>query len=201
MLVITSWERAAKGLANTPDSPQKIEAYATLASLYYQLGRLERSILFYEKAIDLMERYDQKIGYCATIANYGSILRELRGSSVAIPFYEKAIDCSLLAEDTLLTNRVKKNLSELKYEVGAYQQAYDLLRNYMVFQDSMLEKNYKDQLAKLSMEYETEKQSSQIKSLKLQNFRRTRERNYLVYNYRPPNQKWWNLKRWLPWDS
>ncbi len=173
-------DRAFRIYESTNDSRSKIEGLVSLAGLTFSLGYWERSRDLFQQVLQLQEESGYLFGYCRVLNNYAAVVKELEGPRNAIPIFEKALSCTQEFEDAYLASRIKRSLSDSYYRTGDFQTAYDYLDDYQVFQDSLQQKNYQEELSRLSAEYHAEKQALEIKSLELNNLKRTRERNFLI---------------------
>lgn len=178
-LVLPLIDRASRIFEASNSDREKIEGLSNLAGLSYSLGYLERARSFFEEALDIQTESGMLSGHCRILNNYAAVVSELEGVGAAIALFEEALACAQQFEDLHQANTLKRTLSSSYYKTGNFQKAYDYLDAFQQMQDSLQQQEYQEQLSRLSAEYEAEKQASAIKSLEIDNFKRTRERNFL----------------------
>lgn len=164
----------------TKNKQEIATCYAGLATLHRNTKNYEQAEIYYLQALEINEAIGNKIKIARNLNNMGRMYLEQEKPDKALPLLERALDLAKQAESTIFVQYLSRDLAQAYEQKGDYEAAY---QNHLVFsglRDSFLGEEYRQNLARLKVEYEDEQKEATISGLELRNQLRTRERNLIL---------------------
>jgi diguanylate cyclase (GGDEF)-like protein len=134
------------------------------------------------RALKISEDLGEKVGICASMANVGSIYRELKMYDKAILYLDKGLK---LAEEIKSKNAMRVlylAYSEMYSETGENKKALEFYKMHVDVKDNIFTERSSKKIAEMQTKYESDKKEKEIELLKKDNIiEQSRKRMLLIF--------------------
>lgn len=137
-----------------------------LAVIYKRNGEIQKSIIFYEKALRYFEAKKNHENMAIIQNNLGYLYQKTGNDANAIGYFRKALINGKLADMLKVQKNAHKGLSNSLRNVGQFEEALEHFTRYASIQDSIVQTELIEKVAKYQELYESEKRIKEIKELK-----------------------------------
>lgn len=144
------------------------EIYQKIAEAHFFMSRLDTALEYYQKALDIYERVDNRQGIGLSYLGMGKINIEMDNSEEAESYLEKALAIALQYTYGELARDSYQELSKLYEYRGNYREALRLHKKLKMLEDSLFSEKKNEQFAKLQLLHETEQKDADIRLFKQQ---------------------------------
>ncbi|OQX79243.1 MAG: hypothetical protein B6D61_03900 [Bacteroidetes bacterium 4484_249] len=169
----------SKGISN---------AYHNLGRSYFYLGEYTKSLEYYNKTLEI----DKKLGIAnsKTLNNIAQVYIELDYYNQALKYLNKALEIAKKNNQFNNLKDIYQNFSVCYELAGKYENAYRNHILYYLYDDSLKQQMYSNNLEEIHSRHEIEKKQKEIEKLNLesklaleQKDYEIRRRNYLIYSF------------------
>ena len=147
------------------------DTYWAYASLYRKINRNDLATKYYKEFIEKSKSFNDNKALARAYWAYASFLNEIKNYDEAIINYKKVT--SILEKEKNTDFNIISNcyyyLSTIYKSKKENELAYEALENYVTYQDSLDQKNNKQQFNELEIKYQSEKKEQEIELLKAKN--------------------------------
>ena len=146
-------------------SPNSIEYASALngrGNAYKNGGLLDKALIDYEEAYQIVEALDHQGGISAVSANLSDIYLRKKNYQKALPYVQKAVD--LMEANGYWANILEnyQNISHIYENLGDYKHSTKYLKKYNFARDSLATVDQDVAVVELRTKYETEKKEVMI---------------------------------------
>lgn len=157
-----------------------LDPISNIGNLYYQQGNSQRAVEFYEKALALAQREDNRISILTLLNNLGEVYTQAGQTDKAIPNLRQGLELSHELQAFIHEPALLKNLATNYARQGKYREAYETSVKYDLARERIYGEESSRKIAQMEMalllaEKETEMEALQrddeMKTLALQRTR------------------------------
>ncbi|MCB0668197.1 MAG: tetratricopeptide repeat protein [Saprospiraceae bacterium] len=148
--------------------------------LFYQMGKPQDAIPLLENASARMKLTGNRRGYLTALINLGQALNDLRQYERSAELLQEAY--SSLTQDGFqhLAQSCREAYAEALYHTGKGENAYQLLNEYRIIQDSIKSEATSRTINDLEIQYQTAEKEKQLLEQKIALAQKTKQRNLLM---------------------
>ncbi|MEO1258467.1 MAG: ATP-binding protein [Bacteroidota bacterium] len=151
-----------------------------LANLYNEQNKSELAEEYFQKALETNDITKNKFSRISTLEGMANLADRAADHQQAIKLRKEAV---LLAREVGSLGQEKglfNNLYNSYQQTGDYENALIALEQYVELKDSLENVESQKRVDELKTQFETEQKESEIEKLKLEEAKRTQERNLLI---------------------
>src|SRR5581483_201638 len=144
------------------------DSYFNLGVAYDHVGDLARSLEYLREAVHMREQIQDQRGLIAALNSMGSVFRRMDLLKEAREALRRAIEIGSsvdVPEERLDTYR---EMSQLEAASGDYRKALELYQQYAAGRETFFDETSARRLARLQVQFETERREQEIKLLRKQ---------------------------------
>jgi DNA-binding response OmpR family regulator/signal transduction histidine kinase len=165
------------------DNHFRINVLGNVGSIYIHGNELDKALPFLNTGLAIAQKQRDKSGEAFMNLNFGKLYSKLNDLNKAEKFLLTCEDLSLQIDDKKYLMEAYEALVELKTKAGKIQQASEYQTKYNKVKVSILNPDKAHQIAKLALEYETEKKERAIKLLEHEKEIQSTWKNILVVGF------------------
>ena len=154
--------------------------YAGLASLHREIEDYEQAEVYYLQALAINEQTGNILQITRNLTNMARLYTRQGKPDEAIARLTEARLLAIEMGSPIFEEYIHHDLAEAYEAKGDYQAALLNYRAYTSLRDSMQGEEYRENMARLRTEFETEQKEKTIETLKLKSSRRALERNLFI---------------------
>ena len=139
------------------------ESYLGVAGVLEDQNNLDSSFYYLNLSLNETQELEYPLGESQQYLSLARVLRRLGDKKGARLNFEKFNAINKELDEPVLDEQYLRQLSELEYDVGNYQKAYDLLFEGSELHDSLNSLDHQKLIQSLEVEYETQKKVVEIK--------------------------------------
>jgi signal transduction histidine kinase len=178
--------RQAAALADTFGAPVAIaKAYHLLSVNYTALGKPDSGIYAAKKALDFARETDRQL-YIMALLDLSDAYHDKKEYSKEEALLQAALKEFNEVDNITFGRNVYEKLSQSKYALGKYKEAYDLNVISETYKDSMFSKQNREAVAALEVQYQTAEKEKELVSRQLQltnkNLQLQKSNQYIMYS-------------------
>ena len=149
------------------DSAKMAAIISRMAYNFYEAGNLSRSLDYYLKNIEFLNKIDFR-GYLENqYGNIGNIYRDRKQYDLAIENYNKSIDIALEERSIYNLSWVYHDLAELYAKQNKYEKAYESMQKAREYSDTLAMMHYREGLAREISRREDIKRQKELEILNM----------------------------------
>jgi signal transduction histidine kinase len=145
--------------------PAQAQAYQNQAALLKRANRFEEALESEKNAIALLEQIGDQGKLAARYTQVADIYRQMQDSVKAATWYGKAEQLARQLNQKPLLQDVFLAKSNFYKSWNDFPSAYEYLRLFQTYKDSILDETTKASISELQIQYETEKKDLQLAQL------------------------------------
>ena len=145
--------------------PAQAQAYQNQAALLKRANRFEEALESEKNAIALLEQIGDQGKLAARYTQVADIYRQMQDSVKAATWYGKAEQLARQLNQKPLLQDVFLARSNFYKSWNDFPSAYEYLRLFQTYKDSILDETTKASISELQIQYETEKKDLQLAQL------------------------------------
>ncbi len=138
------------------------QSYNNIGTTYFNQSNYSMALRYYQEG--LMWRIKGKAPYAGVVESYiniGKTFNKLQNKSLAGQYLKKAFYLGDSLKNPTLTQRASMVLKDINYDLGDYKKAMEYLIFYYMINDSLYGIKKKDEVANLTLDYETDQKLTQ----------------------------------------
>lgn len=144
----------------------KAICFDCIGNVYKKTGELEKALEYYQKALTIDVKHGDRYFECVSYNNIGEIQTQFGEYSNAMDNLQKALEYSLEMGSKMQIMNAYRNLSVLFEKTNLHEKALEYYKKSVVYKDSVLNEDNNQNIAKLQILYDSEKQLREIEVLK-----------------------------------
>lgn len=137
-------------------------SWSNIAGVYGLKGNFEKSREYFNKSLQKRIEWADSIGIAENFTQLGEVLVAEKKWNIASPFFHKSLFISTKKKYRNLTQYNYKILSDLFKKLNNTDSALYYFEQYSLVKDSIHSIEIKEKIAKLNIEYQTEKKEKEI---------------------------------------
>jgi len=138
------------------------DAFNNIAVIYNEQADYEKALQSQQRSLEIRERLGDKKGVIFSTANIGNILYEQGKVKESKQFHLTALDLAIRAGIKGSVSDAYKALSQCDSALGDYKGAYQYLKLFKLYHDSLFNEEGAKESAQLNARYESEKKDTEI---------------------------------------
>lgn len=138
------------------------DEYSNLASVSIQMGRHQQAIQYENKSLEVRQKIGDRKGICISLTNLGSAYGAVGEYDRAIGYLLASVDSAQVLGDLSEVVYSQSLLSTYYEQAGQYKKALEAEKAYATLQDSLFGQQKQQQMARLQVEFETERKVHEI---------------------------------------
>lgn len=159
-------------------------SWSNMAGVFGLMGNLEKAREYFNKSLQQRLEWTDSVGIAENYTQLGEVFLAENKPNLALPFFHKSLSISTKKKYRNLTQYNYKTLSDLFKKSNNADSALYYFEQYFFVRDSIHNKEIREKIAALNIEFETEKKEKEIlqqradlaeKELKL------KQKNMLLY--------------------
>ena len=148
--------------------------------LLRNMGEAEKAISLLATAVESMKKSGNRRGYLTAQVNLGGALNDLDQYEEAVSVLDEAYKGVTADGFQHLTQTTRQAYAEALYHVGRGTEAYRLLDEYRIFEDSIKGEETSRTINELEIQYQTAEKERQLLEQEVALVQKNRERNRLM---------------------
>jgi len=144
-------------------------SFLSLGNIYFDLKNYSKAIEFYEKSLQIRNQLNDSYGISSVLISLGKTFQKLGNTEKAVEYLNRSLE---IAKRQKIKDTEKNNylcFSSIYEAQGDYQKAYFYYKLYNELEDSLYNKENRDKLAELRINFESEKKEKEIALLTKEN--------------------------------
>lgn len=133
-----------------------------IASLKTELGNYKEAKELFDQAYKLRLKLNDKVGIAENLSFYGTFYEIQNNHTTAINYFKQALEASKKAGYSWLTYKLYNALSDNSVAKGDYKNAFDYLKDQMVYRDSIYNMESTVNRNELEVQFETNEKEKKI---------------------------------------
>lgn len=148
--------------------------------LFQQMGDPQKAIPLLQTAVEKMRSSGNRRGYLTGLINLGQALNDTEAYGISVKLLKDAYEGLTNDGFQHLAQSCREAYAEALYKTGKGEQAYKLLDEYRIIQDSIKGEETSRTINELEIQYQTAEKEKQILEQQIAINQRTRQRNQLI---------------------
>lgn len=133
-----------------------------LGSIAQERKQFEKALAYYQEAQKGFDEVDYTYGRVVSFINVGSAMGELGQFEEGNAMLKKGLDMAIENQQKPQIRSAYQYLANNYKLEGKYQQAFEMLEQFNVINDSLLAEEGREQLSEMEVKYEAEKKDAEI---------------------------------------
>jgi tetratricopeptide (TPR) repeat protein len=140
-----------------------------LAEVFQEMGEIDSSIMYHRYSLELSEELSNSMGIAEEYLSLARLYMEIDKHDSVLVLANKALEKAAEYDFPLLQSEVLKFMADYYSSRSDFEQAFSVLQDYYVIQDSISSADVKNNIAELETRYQTQVKEQQIELLTFEN--------------------------------
>jgi signal transduction histidine kinase len=148
------------------------DSYQRIGNIYKNMGNNEEALESYLVASKICKEIEDKVGFTSAYDNYNQLISlsfELNNLQDVRKYLNEALSLSKTMGTKEETAFAYRRLSQLDSDEANFEQALEHYKMYTLYKDSLYNEESNDLMARVKIQYETEKKDQEIELLNKDN--------------------------------
>ncbi|HWY38022.1 MAG TPA: tetratricopeptide repeat protein [Bacteroidia bacterium] len=176
---LINYSRALKIAEEIGDKKSMSDSYNNIANAYADQGNYPEALKNYFASLKLANEIDDTRGVAIAYGNIGEVYKDLKNYAEGKNYMNKALVLSIQTGSKDVIKDQYKCLAIIDSALGNYKAAFEHLKVYSIYKDSVYNEENAQQINELSAKYETEKKEKEIALLNADILARQKDKEVL----------------------
>jgi uncharacterized protein HemY len=140
-----------------------------IGNLYYRQGNYQRAVEYYQRALDMVRKQNDRAAELSILANLGELFEKAAQPKVAQQYLDQALQLAAELQAHYIVPQILKSLSANYARQGDYKDAYEALQKYDGAREKIFGEESSRRIAQMDIALVMQEKEDELLDLHLQN--------------------------------